>query len=114
VEQEPRSIKGRLVGMLKDGAYTKYTFEDLYFTDNKYRFMTMTKCPNWHGQDITPLQEGYVTYKYVEAGKDTYYDTRDQTYKQYNYTAIYFIDFVPITHVLNNGYVTEINTLKVF
>ena len=100
--------------MLKDGAYTKYTFEDLYCKDEKYRFITMTRCPNWHGQDVIPMQEGFVTYKYVEAGKDTYYCNNRQTYIQYNYTAIYFIDFVPITHVLNNGYVTELNTLKVF
>lgn len=115
MEQNPheKCIKARLVAKLEDSAYVKYVFEDTCFTNPSYRFITMTRCPNWHGQDITPMQDGYVTYKYVEAGKDTYYCVTDQTFKQYNYTAIYFQEFVPITHVLRNGYVVDKSTIIV-
>jgi len=112
MEQE-QCIKARLVGRLDEGSYVKYVFEDLLFTNRKHQFITMTKCPNWNSQEIIPMQEGFVTYKYVEAGKDTYWCNQAQTYKLYSYTAIYFLSFVPITHVLTNGFVTSSNTLKV-
>lgn len=91
----------------------KYVFEDLHYVNHRERFITMTRCPNWRGQEPTPIQEGFVTFKSVEAGKDTYYSNIDQTFKQYNYTAIYYIEFVPITHVLLDGYVIEKGKLKV-
>jgi hypothetical protein len=106
-------IRARLVAKQQDGQYVKYVFEDILFVDHKYRFITMTRCPNWHGQEPTCFQEGFVTFKPVQAGKDTYYCNQDQTFKQYNYTAIYYIEFVPVTHVLKNGYVIEKGKLKV-
>lgn len=113
MEQKEQCIKARLVAKMDDGQYVKYVFEDVHYTSPRYRFITMTRCPNWKGSPPTELQEGFVTFKSVDAGEDTYYCNMDQTFKQYNYTAIYYIEFVPVTHVLKDGYVTSKNSLKV-
>lgn len=97
-----------------DGAYIKYVFENLSVgQESDDLFVMLTRCPNWHGKEPDVMQDGFVTFKYVRAGEDTYYDQRDQAFKAYNYTAMYFIDFVPVTYVLRNGYVTPKHTLKV-
>jgi hypothetical protein len=108
LEQRGECIKARLVGQAEDGAYTTYVFQDL----EKDGFIMVTRVPNWKGKEPTLLQEGFLEYKYCEAGTDTYYDNHTQTFKRYQYDATYFLDFVPITHVLKDGRVTEVGTLK--
>lgn len=114
MEQKEKCIKARLVAVEEDGAYTKYVFENLSVTrDSDELFIMLTRCPNWHGKEPNVMQEGFVTYKYVRAGEDTYWDLREGTFKAYNYTAMYFIDFVPVTYVLKDGYVNLKYSLKV-
>lgn len=102
------------MGLLNESPYTRYVFENLHleFKDD-YKFVTVTRCPNWNGKEPEVQQEGYLELKSVEAGKDTYFDVNEQKHKLYNYTAIYFLSFVPITHVLSNGSVVASNQIKI-
>jgi len=95
-------IKARLVAK-KTGIYTVYVFEDL----QNASYIMCTRCPNWVTNEIDLFQEGFLTYKYVVAGKDTWID-KDRNFQSYQYTANYFMDFVPITHVLNGNVVEEL------
>jgi hypothetical protein len=85
----------------EDGAYTTYVFLNL---DEKHKYIMCTRMPNWHGEEPVLLQDGFLEYKFVEAGTK-YWCATDSTYKMYQYTDFYFLDFVPITHVLHNGIV---------
>lgn len=112
MEQQGISVvKARLVGQEEDGAYTTYVFENL----DKGTLVMLTRVPNWKGKAPVLLQEGYVEYKFVTGGKDSYYDTQLGRDRKYQYTNHYFLDFVPITHVLKDGYVVakNDNTLKI-
>lgn len=102
-------IKARLVAEEADGAYTTCVFQDLI---DPNRFIMMTRVPNWQGTRPTLLQEGFLEYKFVNAG-DKYYHTDLGREVSYQYTNHYFVNFVPITHVLRDGYVTQIDTIQI-
>lgn len=110
MEQQGNCVKARLVGQKRDGAYTVYVFQDL--TTNEFKMCS--RCPNWHGEEPKLMQEGFLTYRFVRAGKDTYFESSTGMFLAYQYTATYFLDFVPITHVLKNGYVTELTDAQLF
>ncbi len=114
MEQNEKCIKARLVASKADGVYKIYVFENTNLAvDHPYKFITCTRCPNWHGEEPVDLQEGFITYKYVRGGIDEYFHKVHQDFRTYLDTKMYFLDFVPITHVLNNGYVVAKNSLKV-
>ena len=96
-------IKAKLVAK-RTGIYTTYVFEDIHKTNS---YIMCTRCPNWATTDIDIFQEGFLTYKYVIAGIDSWLD-KNNTFKSYQYTANYFTNFIPITHVLNNTVVEEL------
>lgn len=98
-----KCIKARLVAV-QDGLYKQYVFEDLLTFGN---FIMCTRCPNWSGGEVQMMQEGFLSFKDVEAGKDSYFNASTGTYHPYQYTATYFLNFVPITHVLNGNTVTK-------
>lgn len=110
MEQRGTCIRARLITLQTDGAYTSYVFQNM---DDMTEYVMCTRMPNWNGTEPTPWQEGFLEYKFVVAGRDTYYEKLTQTFKAYQYTDTYFLDFVPITHVLNNGVVTPKNMLVV-
>lgn len=89
-----------MLAIQEDGPYTTYVFQNL---DEK-GYVMCTRVPNWHGVEPTLLQDGFLEYKFVEAGT-TYWHKNDATYKMYQYTDFYFLDFIPITHILHNGQV---------
>lgn len=101
-EQISTCIKAQLMAKSESEGYTKYVFQDLV----TMKFIMCTRCPNWNGS-VELLQEGYLSYMFVQAGKDTWYSNRDNKYYAYQHTANYFQDFVPITHVLSNGFVVD-------
>lgn len=103
-------IKARLVAVEDDGNYKVCVFEDLVTFGN---FVMCTRCPNWNGVEPELLQEGYLSYRDVTAGKDRYYDAKDGMMKDYQYTATYYLNFVPITHVLNGNTIVTKNKLVV-
>jgi hypothetical protein len=96
-------IKAMLVAK-REEQYTVYVFQDI---DKEDEYLMCTKCPNWNGQEIDLFQEGYLSYKFVVAGRDTWYKSETGEFFAYQWTAHYFLDFVPITHVLANGRVSE-------
>lgn len=108
-EYDRTCIKARLVAIKDSKPYERYVFQDL----EANKPIVVTRCPNWSGKEPSLLQEGYLEYKYAEAGKDTYYDPNTSTFNAYQYTTIYFLDFIPITHVLKDGYVVESEQLKI-
>ena len=52
----------------------------------------ITRWPNWQHSNIDIGEIGYVTYKEVIAGQDTWWD--GTKFVPYNYTNIVFIKFV--------------------
>jgi hypothetical protein len=75
--------------------YTTYVFDVL---DNNEvtrlgsRYIMCTKFPNWDHREMYNGEEGFLTFKEVEAGKDTWFN--GNTFVPYNYTGIHFIKFV--------------------
>ena len=98
------TINAKLLAERK-GDYTVYVFVDLdnkdYYQKNKY--IMCTKCPNWqNNEDLKIGQEGFLKYKPVRAGADVWYDANSMQEFRYKYSANYFIEFIPITHVIDN------------
>jgi hypothetical protein len=110
MEQQGNCVKARLVAQMQDGSYTVYVFQDLTSDE----FIMCTRCPNWMGEMPTLMQEGFLRYRFVRAGTDTYFDQRSGNFVAYQYTNTYFLDFVPITHVLKDGYVTDLSTTQLY
>lgn len=104
-----KCIKAQLMASQQDGAYKIYVFQD----QTTGEFIMCSRCPNWRGDEPEELQEGFVHFKHVEGGKDTYFDARIGQFVAYQYSATYFLSFVPITHVLKDGFVINKNKLKI-
>lgn len=98
-----------MVASSEDGGYTRYVFHNL--EDDS--LVMVTRVPNWKGTPPEQLQEGYLEYKFVQAGKDTYFDNTLGRFRAYQYTNHYFLDFIPITHVLKDGYVVQTDTIQI-
>lgn len=98
------------MALKQDGSYTVYVFQDL--TNDE--FIMCSRCPNWQGDLPQLMQEGFLHYRDVVAGRDTYFDSSSGEFIAYQYTNTYFQDFVPITHVLRNGYVTDISDEQLY
>lgn len=102
-------IKARLVGQLPEGQYVQYVFQNL--ETNEY--VMCTRCPNWQADVVKIAQDGFLEYHTVRGGIDTYYDANDQVHRHYLQDATYFLNFVPITKVLIDGYVVDSSALIV-
>lgn len=87
----------------RENFYTVYVFKIL----NTNKFITVSKPPNWNTDNISVGQEGFLTYKFVQAGKDTWWSKEEGLFKAYQYSANYFLDFIPTSHVIANNIVTE-------
>lgn len=99
-------IRARLVALQEEGPRVVYVFKNL---DNG-EYIMCTRCPNWTGERPVLCQDGYLTYRKVKAG-ETYYHTHYENEQRYMYSGIYFSNFVPTTHVLKDGFVTEADKL---
>jgi hypothetical protein len=102
-EQSPLCIKAKLLA-IREGIYITYVFQNM---DNIKQYIMCTKCPNWNIPDFAIGMEGFLSYKFVQAGRDSWYSTKDMEFYPYQYTANYFQDFVPITHVINGDRIVE-------
>lgn len=73
--------------------YITYVFEclepDATFG---HRYVMTTRWPNWQHKYLELGEIGYLTYKEVVAGVDTWYD--GDTFIPYNYSNIIFIKFI--------------------
>lgn len=100
-------IKARLVGEKQDGAYKIYVFQNTVELD----FVMCTRVPNWQADEVKIAEEGFLEYHTVVGGQSRYFDAVDSVYKLYQQDATYFLNFVPITKVLVDGYVIDKSTL---
>lgn len=101
-EQDGITINATLVAK-RESDYTVYVFKNQ--ANNEY--ISCTKCPNWTTKEINVGQEGFLTYKFVKAGKDSWYSKTDGLLVAYQYTANYFLDFIPSSHVIRNQIVEK-------
>jgi len=104
IEQHGITLFSQLVAK-KTGIYTVYIFKNLD-TD---RYLACTKCPNWNTSEIDIGQQGFLTYKFVEAGKDSWINKETGEYISYQYSANYFLEFIPSSHVIANNVVTKLH-----
>lgn len=72
------------------GGYTKYVFQNLETGE----YVLCTKFPNWETPPIKLFAVGYLKYKEIIAGKETWYDPISNTFIPYKYDTDQFIDFV--------------------
>lgn len=94
METKEITYYAKLVAMQNDAMdYTNYVFENLNYTNPDYQYIMCVKFPNWNQSTISINDVGYVTFKYVEAGIDKWYDGND--FNTYKYTNIVFLKFVP-------------------
>lgn len=73
----------------KDGLYTIYVFQNLI--NNEY--IMCTKLPNWDFGNISIGTTGFLTYENAIAG-EKYFDPKSQSFGTYNYTKLYFKNFI--------------------
>lgn len=76
-------IKATLVAK-KSGNYIVYVFQNC---DDIAEYVMCTRCPNWDGPDINIGQKGFLRYKFVRAGEDTWFNESRKTFEPYMYTA---------------------------
>lgn len=104
VKDEFIVLRAKLLAERK-GDYTVYVFLNLDHRsyDETNLYIMCTKCPNWENNDDLKIgQEGFLKYKPVNAGIDTWYDHKTMQNSRYKYSANYFMEFIPITHVIDN------------
>lgn len=110
--QDGIDVRVRLLAIRKS-TYTVYVFENLDATVSYKKYLMCTKCPNWQTDEISIGQEGFLKYKFVCAGLDTWWDQETDRYYKYKYTANYFINFVPLTHVIEGNMIVDFEQLIV-
>lgn len=95
------TILAELVDYLEDlGGYIIYVFKNLEPTDWTNRYIMCTRVPNWQSKFVKIHDVGYLMYQEVIAGKDKWYKNDKINY--YNYSNIYFIEFIPKTDKPNS------------
>lgn len=72
----------------KSGIYTVYVFQE----DNGNLCMC-TQLPNWGVYNININDTGFLTYETAIAG-EKYFERESQVEKTYQFTNIYFKDFI--------------------
>lgn len=107
--EQSKCVRVVLTAKKYSDGYLIYVFRNL----DTMEFIMCSQCPNWNCKEVELMQEGFLEYRFVKAGKDTYFDKVSGKHLYYNYTAHYFQDFVPITHVLKDGFVVKTDVLKV-
>lgn len=110
MEQKKRiCVKASLVGSRMDGAYEHYVFINSHTNE----YIMCTRMPNWQVDKVDIGEEGFLEYQDVIGGQDRYYDSVKDGYRLYQIDATYFLNFVPITKVLKDGYVVDKTQLVV-
>lgn len=82
--------------------YTTYVFENFDTTNYTNKYIMCVQFPNWEQDVININDEGYVHFRFVQAGIDKWYNGSD--FNTYRYTNYIFIKFVlkkePITNII--------------
>lgn len=107
-------IKVVLEGYMEENPRKIYVFRNVNKDRNDEReYIMCTQSPNWNCSHIEIFQEGFLTFKDVRAGHDTYYSNALGRDVQYQYDGTYLLNFVPLTHVLKDGFVTKAQQLTI-
>lgn len=93
------TVKARLKELRKDfGGYIMYVFEvlDENITEKTWyaHYITTVRFPNWEEPPVDVGDVGYLDFKDVLAGKDTWWDKSTNTFVPYNYDHRIFIRFI--------------------
>lgn len=78
---------GKIVAK-RDGIYTIYVFQ----LDTQ-EYLMVTKLPNWGIYNLNIGDSGFITYQTAQAG-ETYYNRKTNSYQTYQYTGVYFKEFI--------------------
>lgn len=84
-------IHAKLITYREDfGGYIVYVFEDLKTGKPEM----VTRLPNWQTPFLKIGDIGYLKYKEVIEGEDTWYNRDTRKKIPYGHTQVYFEDFV--------------------
>lgn len=80
---------------IRPANYTMYVFKKL----NLDEYIMCTRLPNWQVPDVEIGDKGFLQYSIVEAG-EVYYDPNTEIERRYQYSNIYFNNFVKRSEVV--------------
>lgn len=96
------TIKAKLLVKCSEHlGYQTLVFEDLEYKDADFKYITCVKFPNWDCNLLTINDVGFLSIKYIEAGKDTWFDGNN--FVPYRYTNIQFLKFIKIKESANTN-----------
>ena len=81
----------KLVSFKQDQEYIKYVFQNM----DMFEYITCTRFPNWDCPLLNIGDVGYVNYKIICAGIDSWFNNKLNVFIPYNYSGNHFIDFIP-------------------
>lgn len=82
---------------IREGKYTIYVFQNLDIPG----YIMCTRLPNWQVPLININDVGFLKYQTVIAGEE-YFDVQSQKNIKYNYSNIYFINFIDEKELIKN------------
>lgn len=98
------TIRAKLLEYREDlGGYITYVFENLEENDPYEKYIMCTRFPNWDTPFPDKYDEGFLQFREVIAGQDSWYDHSSNSYIPYKYTNFHFINFIkdkPISDIL--------------
>lgn len=88
-------VSARLLAFKEDaGGYITYVFKNLKAEDVLHEYIMCVRFPNWDCPPINIGDEGFLSYRFVEAGKDKWYNKSTGMYEPYKQTDCHFINFI--------------------
>ena len=72
--------------------YTTYVFENLEYDNWRDHYIMCVRFPNWDQKPFSIGDIGFLKVRYVEGGKDKWYDGKDFNF--YRYTNVIFMKFI--------------------
>lgn len=89
------TIKAKLLTLREEyGGYTLYVFENLEPINWINKYIMLVRYPNWNCPILNPGDTGYLAYKEVVAGRDSWWDPTVNMYIPYKYNNNVFDNFV--------------------
>lgn len=89
------TIKVKLLAKEQDILnYQTLVFQDLDNTSFGKQYLMCTCFPNWQSPVPSIGDIGFLNYKEVIAGRDTWYDSSTGKFIPYNYSNLIFIKFI--------------------
>lgn len=74
--------------------YILYVFQNLEYKCETDKYITLVRFPNWEQTPFEIENEGFVQFKIAEAGKDQWYDSKNEMFRNYQYTNCIFLKFI--------------------